>query len=271
MLQTTRYPVKDPMLKKLIKYYWVIESQSPIEINHKLLPVSNVDFILNLSSPIKYLIDEKTEIVPTGFHFNGIRDKHYFISQTGRLRVIGISFFSTGLFPIFKMPISEFKNKTIDLDLAISNFTESIMNKINESQSIPKVISIIENELIQKVDMSFIPKKEILKIVDVFSENINDFNIKSLCNEYGINQRRLERIFNKYIGISPKLFYRISRFQQIINQIERISEENFTAIAYNNNYYDQTHFIKDFKLFTGSTPVDFFSHSKSVKQIIKYC
>lgn len=74
LLQTTKYPVNHPILKKLIKYYWLIESQLPIEVNHKLLPVNNIDFILNLSSPIRYLKEEKTEIVPTGFHFNRITD-----------------------------------------------------------------------------------------------------------------------------------------------------------------------------------------------------
>lgn len=269
-LQTTRYPVNHPILKKLIKYYWLIQSQSPIEVNHKLLPVSNIDFILNLSSPIRYLKDEKTEIVPTGFHFNGIRDRYFLVKQTGRLRIFGISFFSMGLFPILKMPISEFKDKTIELDLAISNFTETIINKINNIQSISEIINIIENQLMQNVDVSLIPGKEVFDVFEVFNKNINDFNIKSLCEQYGINQRRLERVFNKYIGIRPKLFYRINRFQEIINHMQKTNLDNFATIVYDNNYYDQMHFIKDFKLFTGSTPIEFLNQRKSVKQITKY-
>lgn len=270
LLQTTRYPVNHPFLKKLIKYYWVIQSQAPIEVSHKLLPVSNIDFILNFSSPIQYLKRGGSEIVQTGFHFNGIRDRYCLIRQKGILRIFGISFFPTGLFPLLKIPLSEFKDKTIELDLTLKNFTEIIINKIDTTQPIAEIISVIENQLLQSIDISLVPSKETLKIFEVFNEDIKVCNINSLCKQHGINQRRLERLFNKYVGISPKLFHRINRFQEVINNIEKISTENFTSIAYNNNYYDQTHFIKDFKLFTNTTPVEFANQNKAVKQIIKY-
>ncbi|MGF7059044.1 AraC family transcriptional regulator [Brassicibacter mesophilus] len=268
LLQTTRYSVRHPMLKSLIKYYWVIETKSPVEVNHKLSPVSNIDLILNLSPPIIYLKDEKTKIVPKGFHFNGISDKYYLINQSGILRVFGISFFPTGLFPILKIPISEFKNKTIEVDLIIKGFTERIVDKTNTDDSIPTIIKIIENEIVKIVDASLIPRKEIYEVFEVFDKNINNMGINVLCKQYGINQRQIERIFNKYIGISPKLFYRINRFQQTINCLN--DNDSFTSLAYNNNYYDQTHFIKDFKSFTGSTPTEFLNQNNFIKQIIKY-
>lgn len=269
-LHTTRYPVRHPILKNLIKYYWVIESKSPVMINHKLLPVSNIDLILNLSSPIKYFNNGKTEIVAKDFHFNGIRDKYHIINQTGVIRVVGISFFPTGLFPILKMPISEFTNKTIELDLIIKGFTEDIVNKINIKDSIPEVIKIIENTLVEIVDVSLIPRKEIYEILYLYDKNICDLSINDFCKQYGINQRKLERMFNKYIGISPKLFYRINRFGKIVNSLKKANNDSLTSLAYNNNYYDQTHFIKDFKLFTGITPTEFLEQNSSIKQIIKY-
>jgi hypothetical protein len=177
------------MLKKLIKYYWVLQSQSPVEINHKLLPVSNIDFILNLSSPIRYLKDEKTELVPKGFHFNGIRDRHYLIRQEGKLRVLGISFFPTGLFPVLKVPVSEFKGKTIELELALNNFTEIIMDKISTTKSILEIINIIEEQLIQNVNLALIPSKEILGLFKVFSDNSDVYNIGCFCEQHGMNQR----------------------------------------------------------------------------------
>lgn len=269
-LEIIRYPVSHPMLQNIVKYYWVIESKSPVMINHKLLPVSNIDFILNLSSPIKYFNDEKTEIEAVGFHFNGIRDKYHIINQKGILKVIGISFFSTGLFPIVKMPISEFRNRTIDLNLIIKGFTEDIANKINTTDSNPKIIKIIENSLVEMIDDSLIPRKEIYNIFRTYNKNIYHLSVSEFCKQYGINQRKLERLFNKYIGISPKLFYRISRFKEITNLLENSRNNGFTSLAYDHNYYDQTHFIKDFKSFTGNTPTEFLNENSSIKQIIKF-
>ncbi|TCO77919.1 helix-turn-helix domain-containing protein [Marinisporobacter balticus] len=270
LLQTIRYPVRHPMLKRLIKYYWVTETKSSVDVNHKLLPVSNIDLILNFSSPIRYSKDEKTKVVPRGFHFNGISNKYYLINQSGVLRVLGISFFPTGLFPILKIPISEFKDETVEIDLIIKGFTENIVDKINITDSIHTIIKIIETEVVKIVDVSRIPRKEIYEVFDAFNQNINDLSINDFCKQYGINQRQIERIFNKYIGISPKLFYRINRFQETVNYFKKSNNNSFTSLAYNNNYYDQTHFIKDFKSFTGSTPTEFLNQNSSIKQIIKY-
>jgi len=65
-----KFSVKHPLLIGLIKYFWVIDSKSLIEVNHKLLPMSNIDLILNVSSPIKYIKDEKIEIVPNGLRMS---------------------------------------------------------------------------------------------------------------------------------------------------------------------------------------------------------
>lgn len=267
MLRTIRYPVSHPVLKYLIKYFWVIESNSIISVSHKLLPVSNIDFIFNLSSPIKYITDKEVRTTSTGFHFNGIRDKHYIINQTGNLRVFGASFFSTGLFPILRIPLDEFTGQTIELDDIIRNFTDEILKKITEVQSNDEIIKVIEIAIADSVDISLIPSKDVYELFRTF--NSNNYYIRDFCMQYGVNQRKLERIFNKYIGVSPKLFQRINRFNGIINQIQGKKNDNLALFAYDNNYFDQTHFIKDFKSFTGTTPTEFLSQNNSVRQIME--
>lgn len=267
MLRVIRYPVSHPLLRNLIKYFWVIESESIISVNHKLLPVNNIDFIFNFSSQIEYIGDEKVRTTSTRFHFNGIRDKYCIINQTGNLRVFGASFFSIGLFPILRMPLNEFTSKTIELDDIISNFTDEILKKLTSLQSNSEIIKIIEMAIADTVDISLIPGKDIYELIKVF--NSSNHCISDFCEQYGVNQRKLERIFNKYIGVSPKLFQRINRLQGIINQFKQKKSDNLTLFAYDNNYFDQTHFIKDFKTFIGTTPTEFLSQNSSVRQIME--
>ena len=80
------------MLKNLIKYFWTINNDYKTVVNHKLLPVNNIDVIINYSSPIKYTINNKV-VIAKNAHFSGIRNKHLIINQVGSLDVIGISFF----------------------------------------------------------------------------------------------------------------------------------------------------------------------------------
>ncbi len=266
MLQVCRHPARNPLLKSIIKYFWVIESESIISISHKLLPVNNVDIIFNLSSPIEYITDEQNSTNSTRIHFNGPRDKCVIIRQTGKLRVFGASFYPTGLFPMLNTPLKEFTGRTVGIDEITGTFTDEIQDTISEVHTNAEVIKKIEKVIAESIDFSLIPDRDVFELVRIF--NSEDYCISDFCEEYGINQRRLERIFKKYIGVSPKLFQRVNRLNRIINQLQNEDLDNLALCAYDHNYTDQSHFIKDFKAFTGSTPTEFLNKPGSVKQII---
>ncbi len=268
-LKTTKYKVKHPILKQFIKYYWAIESDETIMVNHKLLPVCNIDFVLNFSTPIKYTSADKKETVQKGFHFNGLRNQYCMINQTGKLNVLGISFFSVGLYPFLKTPISEFSNKSIELDMLSHGFISELEEKLRDTDSIAEKIEIMEKELVKLIDFELIPENAFNSIFNAFAAEENPMNVYGFCEKYGINQRKLERLFNLYIGTSPGAFYRLNRFQCILNQIMDRRYVNLTLLAHDNAYYDQTHFIKEFRTFTGCSPTQFLYEKRSVKQMLK--
>lgn len=267
MLRTTRYPVTNPLLKNIINYFWVLESESEVSVNHKLLPVCNVDMIFNFCpSPITYM-NENGNTETKSVHLNGIHNKCFTIIQTGKLKVFGVSFHQAGLFPILKTPLSEVTDKTINADDIISAFTNEIMERAELANSDQDIIKIIENKIVDLLDYTLIPDISIYRILKLFNVD-NIVKVDDLCEKSGINRRTIERIFNKYIGVSPKLFVRINRFQKATKELHH--SNTLTSTAYDLNYFDQTHFIKDFKSFTGCTPSEFLNKNTSVKQIIEY-
>jgi hypothetical protein len=98
-----KYQPKNSILKRLIKYFWIISSDKEVNINNELIPSNNVDFIINLSSPINYINDNIKESF-NRFHFRGISNSSQIIQQTGVLDVIGISFFPSGAYSVLKTP-----------------------------------------------------------------------------------------------------------------------------------------------------------------------
>lgn len=267
-----RYQVKNPLLKTLVKYFWVLDSEKELVINHNLLPVSNIDLILNFSSPIHYVFENDNDIesVPQNIHFSGIRDCCYKIQQRGKISVIGISFNSVGMYPFLKLPLSEFKNKIIDMDVLDNRFSDILQEKVSKTRSITEKITVLEEILVQFIDTDLLPPQDIVRLVKKISDGANYFTIDHLCAEYGIHKRTLERNFVKYVGISPKTFFRLDRFQKISKQILQGEYGNLSHLAHEFNYYDQNHFIKDCKLFLGCSPSQFANKKTTVKEFIPY-
>jgi len=268
ILYTTKYRVKHPILRHLIKYFWVLKSDSQMVVNHKLLPVNSIDMIMNFAEPIKYISADGVETVTAKAHFNGIRDRYFIIQQAGIIDVIGISFFSAGVYPLLKVPLYEFKNKTMELDDVISRFAAEIEEKISKVNQIEERLDIIEEEMVRRIDSELILEFSDYKYLNTFYGNNSDYNVNQFCTKQGISQRKLERDFNKYVGISPIVFQKINRYQKTLNAMLYNRAMNLTATAYANNYYDQNHFIKDFKSFTGCTPTTFLRQKSAVKQIM---
>jgi AraC-like DNA-binding protein len=79
------------------------------------------------------------------------------------------------------------------------------------------------------------------------------YTVENVASRFGISARYMQQLFVQYTGLSPKLYSQINRFQNSL-QLVREGNDSLTSIAYECGYADQSHFIKEFKTFTGSTP-----------------
>ena len=263
-----KYLPRNSILKNLIKYYWIIRTSKETIIDNKLFPSNNIDFIINLSSPITYTDICKTESFER-FHFRGIRNSCQVIQQSGILDVVGISFFSTGVYPILKIPLYEFTNKTVLLEDLIKDF-DSRFDSLWKYDSDNERINEIEKILLQLIDLSILPGKEHSNFIHKTLNMDSKIYIKEYCSQIGVNQKTFERSFKKFVGINPKSFIKLTRFQTAINQLIDGKNSNLTTLTYKMGYFDQTHFVKDFKSYMQTTPLEFVKQKNSVKELLEY-
>ena len=85
--------------------------------------------------------------------------------------------------------------------------------------------------------------------------------VVELADKMNINRRNMERRFTSAVGLSPKQLSRVARLQATVKMLDEKQYNSLTSLAYENGYYDQAHFIKDFKEFTGLSPKSFFSEN----------
>lgn len=267
MIEIKRYKPIHPILKNFINNIWINSGELPA-LNHKLLPIRNIDLIINLSSQPVLLYDGNSEISLESCYITGIMDhfKYSWKRPAGNIELIGVSFFPAGFYPFFGIPLSEFKNNIIDLHLLNRTLSEQLVERVKEHKTLFEKFHALERELLKLLNINLIIDEKMNSLVSNFIKH-DESKIESFCNIQGIHKRKFERFANKFLGINPKTYLKINRFRKSLYALLNTDFNTLTEVAYNCGYYDQMHFIKEFKLFTGSSPTQFLVEKKSVRQI----
>ncbi|WBW96469.1 helix-turn-helix domain-containing protein [Oceanirhabdus sp. W0125-5] len=257
----------NPLLKLFIRHYWYVNEEANPLSSYELLPMDHVDLIITNGKPFVYG-DNKSVIKSDSIHFHGIRENSVLMTQSGKIQALGVSFTPWGFYFLVREPMSNFVNKIVDLNDVNNSLCKEIYKYLNLFDKPYDFVQSIESELIGCIRVTEQEEKDCSIISDFIVEDV--FNIKEYCEANRISVRRLERIFRKYIGISPKMFMNILRFEEASRDIMYKREFNLTDISYKHGYYDQPHFVKSFKGFAKHTPSKFQVKAPALKSHFKY-
>ncbi len=246
-------------LEKIVECYWKLEfadgANAPTE---SIFPDGCTELIFNLADPFRrFHANGEIEIQPK-ILLVGQMKEHAAIQPTGRVRLFGVRFKPGGLFPILQTPISEVTNQIIDSKIILGRFSAELEEQLHACETFNECIRLTESCLLARLRFNSAPDA----IIDTLAERIiqtgGRVSIEALTRDIGLSHRQIERSFRKRVGISPKLFARIIRFQTVFNALDHGSV-NWSQIALGCGYYDQAHLIRDFKTFSGASPGAFLT------------
>ncbi|MBK8494627.1 MAG: helix-turn-helix transcriptional regulator [Chitinophagaceae bacterium] len=152
------------------------------------------------------------------------------------------------------MPLYELTDSVVDGDLVLTPGIMDLREMILGSALIPQKFMIVENYLVKKFRHKLTVNPFIHFAVGTIIRSPNGLSIEEISNKVGYSQKHLIRLFKDHVGLTPKGFLKIIRFQKAIEEITNTQKVNWTGIAYESGYYDQAHFINDFRTFSGFTP-----------------
>lgn len=240
-------------LKPYIKSYKIIESR--LGTTNRVLPNTSFAISFRLKGQISYLNDNHK--IPLGFAtFSGLQKSARLINYDTDTSAIILIFKEAGLSAFFKQPLYELFGQSISLDNFFSASEILIVReKLFNCKNNLERIAILEGFLLSKLTHFSTDKLISTALSKIKAENGN-VRIKELAKELFISQDAFEKRFRKMIGASPKQFSHIVKMNAAISKNKSVPL--FLDLAFENGYYDQPHFNKDFKKFTGQTPTDFF-------------
>jgi AraC-like DNA-binding protein len=184
----------------------------------------------------------------------------------GKGRVFGIKFKPGAFYPFIKKPVSQFTDGFLSFQLAFKMPDATLLALEKE------ILSLTDETAMQEIAERFLreklPKEDenvrgINRIVDYIHAHREISKVDDLVSELRLNKRSLQRLFNLYVGVSPKWVIRRFRLQEVAEQLSSGEVEDWARMALELGYFDQAHFIKDFKALIGRTPADYLKEQST--------
>lgn len=244
-------------LNQFVESFIYYRDYNPVHSIDRFLPDGNVNIVIDLKDRPQYIYDNETlKEIQACRHvwFSGIRNSFITIPSGRESEMFIINFHKGRSYPFVEMPLHELTDSVVDGDLVLTNEIMNLREMILESVLITQKFIVVENYLVEKFRSKLIVNPFIEFAVNKILSSPNQMSIEHISNKVGYSQKHLIKLFKDNVGLTPKGFLKIIRFQKAIGEIAAAKITDWTGIAYESGYYDQAHFINDFKAFSGYTP-----------------
>jgi len=227
-------------------------------IVERVIPTENVQLMFHYRNPFVVVEGEIIAKYQPRTIISGLSNSYSDVSTFGQAGVAFVQFQPAGACHFFKFPLSVIENQSFDLSDIFNAEIKQIEEKLFESKTIQERVFLIESFLMSK--FSPIPQYDQLfldKGIQVIKQSRGQISANSLAEKLTTTSKSVERKFSNHLGKTPKQYIKLVRFQETLSDFSRHKNIHLTEYAYRNGYFDQAHFIRDFKSFSGYTPKEF--------------
>lgn len=249
----------DQALTAFIRCYWTLEGPKEEKPEKQtIVPDGCMEMIFHYGDLYKQYLDNGNSIIQPRCFVIGQLTRPLEIEPTGETGIFSIRFHPEGFLPFTTTPIKEMENTAVLLEKLFGKAGQEIEQQILNANSTSERITRIEKFLLDRLT-DIKPIDRIIKsTVETIMTANGQLSVDELSQLTQVDRRQLLRKFSSAIGISPKQLSRTIRLQSAFKMLLNDQFSSLAKLAYENEYYDQAHFIKEFKEFTGSTPKEFY-------------
>ncbi|HYX10146.1 MAG TPA: helix-turn-helix domain-containing protein [Bacteroidales bacterium] len=249
------------MLKPFIHSIQLMEIDQNEGFNEqKIVPYGLTGLFFNYKGPT-IQTDEihGRRVLPMAFA-GGLTDCPILIDGVGSIGMVAFNFYPEGLYHFVRDSMTQITNSTIDLRDIMGDKVGIIQERLAETSDNYAKIELLQQFLIEQLESKRISNNKAVEIAQLkLLASGGNVTIHELIDETGVSISSLERYFREEIGISPKSYAGILRFNNVFKHLKQSAFLKWQDIVYYCGYYDQAHLIREFSRYTGETPRSYFS------------
>lgn len=244
-------------LASFVNCYWELEVEADPDVQkQRIIPDGYIEMFFILGDDVKRFVTDTDYILQPRAMILGQITEPFYIQPTGYVQTFAIRFYPYGFANFVRVPLKDLVNKETPLEELFPG-SAVLQKKIENAGNTQERIAVIENYLRGLLTEETTVDSIVKNTVDTLLNTKGNASISAILQENRINRRQLERKFFQQMGLSPKQLGKVIRLQYALQRLVNRQAGNLTEIAYDSDYYDQAHFTRDFREFTGISPKDF--------------
>jgi AraC-like DNA-binding protein len=248
-------------LKPYIRSCWVYESASgvPAADTRIIVPNGTAKIFIPLKNPMTAFVGQKTMGAEEHHsHLAGLSETPTVITADAKDTVtLGVELTPKGLYHFFNLSMHEMANGLFTFEDLFGGWGARLQHMLANIENVQEKISFLQNALNYLLNKNMKDYSLLDHTIDVINESHGMVSVKELETQIGYSKRYLDMLFKEHVGVSPKRLASIARFQIFYKLWAQEKSKTFFKDNLYTYYYDQSHFIKEFKRFTGFTPQKF--------------
>ena len=225
-------------------------------------PMPSAHLFVNLGGPVRLWDSDPSvppAVCPDGW-FMGVWTRRYFFEYPTRVHVVGVHFKPWGISPFVDMPATELRDRWVAVDAVWPRSMDRIRNKVGDIASAAETLRVLEEELQSRLAKAPLRGLDLVRHSGRRLETSHGaVPVGALTDAAGVSGNHLATQFKSHVGVTPKRIARIYRFARLIVSIDALRPVGWSEFAQTAGYFDQAHFSREFKDFTGHTPREYLA------------
>src|SRR5579871_3321905 len=258
MLYLSQKPA--PPLSGFVDVMWLYDGYAATHPKERLLPDGTVELVINLREDRIPVYDSHN---PEQFHnvsgcaVSGPRSEFFVIDTASEASIMGVHFKPGGAFPFFRVPPGELSNQSVGLECLWGDASGRLRERLLMAPTPRQKFRVLECCLAEQLAKPLERHPAVNFALQQLCRAQRSRPVSEIADAVGFSQRRFIQLFCEQVGMTPKRFGRVRRFQKVVQAAHALTDINFADMALDCGYYDQAHFNHDFLAFAGITPLQY--------------